>query len=203
MKHLIKFNEVNINKGANDLQKAVSFIDDKMLKYIDSGEIIKPNIKEYDGYICIVPKFRFDIEGWDKVKILNDIIEAIKLRYKGVSIFDNELEVDVDAELIDPNAENYFDKETYIDRLNKTLSEQFDNLESDDKHGVITYYKDNVFIYEDCYKGWYDNPPCWQVSKQILEIFKYSFLLDYSDYYTIILDYLNKKHNKNYDRILK
>lgn len=201
MKHLRKFNEAAENYGA--LQKAIAFIEDKMLKYIDSGEIIKPNIKEYDGYICIIPKFRFDIEGHAKVKILNDIIEAIKLRYKAVSIFDNEMQVDVDPELIDANAENYFDNETYIERLNKTLSNQFDNLKSDDNNGVITYYKRDVVIYTDCYNGWYDKEPCWQVNKEILEVFKHSFLLDYSDYYTIVLDYLNKKHNKNYHSILK
>jgi len=131
MKHLVRFNE------SYSMDKEVSFTEDLLLKFRDSGELSNYDVKHFGDTIDIDLLFNEQLIGKKKIILLDSIIDRLKKRYKYIYINNNRIFIDI------------IEKSAHIGNyMRKTLLNDFENVITYHIKGLKKYKKD-VGRYKD------------------------------------------------------
>lgn len=145
MRFLKKFNE-NANQDKKYMDKCVSIIEDILLRFEDSGVLISANIvpRVYEptdrNKITITPKFAQNIVGMKKVKVVDSIINRLRVNFKYVNVLYNECI----CVWMSPD-EHFKEMSNIEDSVNFILSLNFAGLNVKDEEKYLRFYdKDGV-----------------------------------------------------------
>lgn len=120
MKHIKKFYE---SKSKIELD-----IEDMLIGFLDSGDLIEVRPVKYDTTVQVNLDFRDSLVGLDRLKVLDRIVTRLKRKYKNVLINDNRLWIDMNDPGNDTILKRLYINGSLLDELTDFLTMKISEL---------------------------------------------------------------------------
>ncbi len=182
MKYLKKYNE---SESANFLR-----IEDMLLEFQDTGDIISYYLSENDDSFYLDLDFNEDLIGINKLRVIDKIIKRITQKYQYILILNDALYFsDYSLALYYKPKESFkmlnwiFHQESFESSIDSILKEKFSNLTKYDKPDLIKYKRYNTLVL----KYWLDDNFLVVNQDYFVAVFKGKYLLTSVDILALIM----------------
>lgn len=206
MKHLIRYNEGKFEKNIHNIENCLLKLQDYGKLEANTYKVEKLNKNTYKIKI----NFPTEIKGEKLLEFIDIILKELKTKFKYVYIIGGNIQIDI----INLN-KNYIENSIF-EKLNKLLNSSricaidengkivFDNVDKyENLFYVFSYgYTDihNITFEEVNMKDGNKKVKCLTTSgsDKFLDYIKNEMLIDKDDIIEILINYINKKYNKEF-----